>query len=215
MLIMAYIFLDESGDLGFDSEKRGASQYFVVTLLCCDDKRPIEKAVKSVHTSLTRTCQRRGGVLHCYREKPVTRNRLLSKLSNKEMKVMAIYLNKKKVYTKLQDQKDVLYNFVTNILLDRIFTKKLVPLDDQITLVASRKETSRFLNLNFKNFLANQVKLKHKLNFNVEIKTPHEEKALQAVDFLSWSIFRKYEYQDESYYGIFKHQIIEENILFK
>ena len=36
---------------------------------------------------------------------------------------MSIYLNKKKVFTKLHDEKHVLYNYVTNILIDRVYTK--------------------------------------------------------------------------------------------
>lgn len=56
--------------------------------------------------------------------------------------------------------------------------------------------------------------MKHALRLHIEIKTPHEEKALQAVDFVSWAIFRKYEYGDESYYQTIKGKITEENPLF-
>jgi hypothetical protein len=37
---------------------------------------------------------------------------------------------------------------------------------------------------------------------DIKIKTPFEEKSLQAVDFVSWAIFRKYEYRDDNYYKI-------------
>ena len=63
---------------------------------------------------------------------------------------MTIYLNKLKVYTRLQDEKQILYNYVTNILLDRIITKKLVDKTKRIHLIASRRETNKFLNENFK-----------------------------------------------------------------
>jgi undecaprenyl pyrophosphate synthase len=211
---MAYIFLDESGDLGFDRKKR-SSKYFIITFLFCNEKRPIEKIVKLAHSSLKKIHKQKSGVLHCYHEKPITRTRLLTKLAQKDIKIMTVYVNKNKVYTRLHKEKDVLYNFVTNILLDRICTKKLIPKNENIELIASRKETNKFLNTNFRNYLSAQVKSNHKLDINIEIKTPHEEKALQAVDFLSWSIFRKYEQDDESYYEIFKSKIYEENILFK
>lgn len=212
---MAYIFLDESGDLGFDKTKKRSSKYFVITFLFSNEKRPIEKVVKITHSNLKKQHKQRSGTLHCYHEKPITRHRMLSKLAEKDLKIMTVYLNKEKVYTRLHKEKDVLYNFVTNILLDRICTKKLIPKNEKICLIASRKETNKFLNENFKNYLIDQVKNNHKLDIQVEIKTPHEEKALQAVDFLSWSIFRKYEYDDESYYDIFKAKIFEENILFR
>ena len=43
-----------------------------------------------------------------------------------DISVMVIRLNKKKVYTRLQDEKAVLYNYITNTLLDRIITKNLL-----------------------------------------------------------------------------------------
>ena len=211
---MSYIFLDESGDLGFDFSKKRTSKYFIITCLFTSRKRPIEKAVSKTHAELKKKHKKKGGVLHCFQEKPITKQRLLKRLSNKDCLIMAIYLNKNKVYTKLQNEKEVLYNYVTNILLDRICVKKLIDKDKPIILIASRKETNKFLNLNFKNYLSQSVKYNHKINLSVKIKTPFEEKALQAVDFASWAIFRKYEYGDDVYYNFIKQKIAEENPLF-
>jgi hypothetical protein len=38
---MAYIFLDESGDLGFNFKKKKTSKIFVVTCLFTENKKPI------------------------------------------------------------------------------------------------------------------------------------------------------------------------------
>ncbi|MCK4635926.1 MAG: DUF3800 domain-containing protein [Candidatus Moranbacteria bacterium] len=43
---MAYIFLDESGDLGFDFSKQKTSKFFIVTCIFTNNKRPIEKIIK-------------------------------------------------------------------------------------------------------------------------------------------------------------------------
>ena len=211
---MAYILLHESGNLGFDFNKKGTTNYFLVTFLFCENKRPIEKCVRKIHTTLKKKYKRQGKILHAYTEKPVTRQRLLKCISEKDCFVLAIYLNKRKVYTKLQEEKTVLYNYVTNILLDRIFTKELVPLNQDIVLIASKRETNVFLNENFKDYLKSQALDVHKVKLHIEIKTPFEDKALQAVDFISWAIFRKYEYRDEFYYNIVKNKIAEENPLF-
>lgn len=212
---MAHIFLDESGDLGFDFKKKGTSKFFVVTLLFLSDgTSAIEKAVKKTHAELVKKRKRRVGVLHAVNEKPITRQRLLKRIAEKDCAIMTIYLNKKKVFTRLQDEKQVVYNYVTNILLDRIFTKKIVPPNKPIELIASRRETNKFLNENFKDYLTKQVRDNHKGNIKISIKTPGEEKGLQAVDFLSWSLFRKYEKGDDSYYNLFKSKIIEESPLF-
>ena len=211
---MSYIFLDESGDLGFNFQKKKTSKVFVITCLFVENKRSIEKIVRKTHSELKKKHKRRFGVLHAVKEKPITRQRLLKRLSEKDCAIMTIYLNKKRVYTKLQNEKQVLYNYVANILLDRIYTKKLLSSTKNILLVASRRETNKFLNQNFKNYLNDQMVNRYKVNVEVVIKTPHEEKSLQAVDFASWAIFRKYEYGDDSYYNLIKNKIVEENPLF-
>lgn len=152
--------------------------------------------------------------MHAVKEKPIIRQRLLKRLVESGCFIMTIYLNKKRVYTRLQEEKTVLYNYVANILLDRIYMKKIIPIDRTIELVASRRETNKFLNENFKNYINNQVRNRHKVSVSVKIKSPAEEKSLQAVDFVSWAIFRKYEYGDDSYYNIIKNGIVEENPLF-
>lgn len=211
---MAYLFLDESGDLGFDFRKKKTSKVFVVTCLFIENKRPIEKIVKRTHSELSKKYKRRFGVLHCVKEKPVTRQRLLKRLAEKDCFIMSIYLDKRKVYTRLRDEKPVLYNYVTNILLDRIYSRKIIKPTGKIYLVASKRETNKFLNQNFKSYLNQQIENRHRADIEIMIKSPHEEKSLQAVDFVSWSIFRKYEHQDESYYNLIKSKIIEENPLF-
>lgn len=211
---MAYLFLDESGDLGFDFRKKKTSKVFVITCLFTGNKRPIEKIVKKTRSELRKKYKRRLGVLHCVKEKPITRQRLLRRLAEQECFIMSIYLNKKRVYTKLQNEKPILYNYVTNILLDRIYSRKIIKTNGKIHLIASKRETNKFLNQNFQNYLNQQVKNRHKARVEILIRSPHEEKALQAVDFVSWAIFRKYEYLDESYYNLIKSKIIEENPLF-
>ena len=124
---------------------------------------------------------------------------------------MVVYLDKQRVLAKLQDEKVILYNYIANILLDRVYTKRFISPDGPIELIASRRETNRFLNENFKDYLRNTFRYKHKGITRISIKTPEEEKGLQVVDFVSWAIFRKYEKGDKSYYDIIHEQIIEEN----
>lgn len=211
---MSYIFLDESGDLGFDFSKKKTTKYFVITFLFTKKKRPIEKIIRNIHGGLRKKFKMREGILHAYREELITCTRFCRKIIKKNCKVMAIYLKKKKVYTKLQNENNILYNYVVNILLDRIISKRLIDQEKKITLIASRRKTNKFFNLNFANYLQNRIQRDHRLLITVEIKTPFQEKGLQAVDFLSWIIFRKYEYGDDSYYNIIKQLIIEENSLF-
>lgn len=210
---MAYVVVDESGDLGFDSKKKGTSQFFVITLIFTTDIKPLRKIVKKVHRDLWHTNKKLRGTLHASEERPLTRRKLLKQLTEAEATIMAVVLNKKKVYTKLQSEKPVLYNYVTNILIDRLMNKKFFPKEKSATIIAAKRETNRFLNENFKTYVRSQVKKKHSIDIDVVIKTPSEEKALQVVDFASWAIFRKLEHADSEYAKIIA-KITEESPLF-
>jgi len=212
---MSYIFLDESGDLGFNLEKKGTSRYFLVTFVFSETRAPLENILKRIFQGFSKSeIKRHAGSLHAYKEHPKTRLKALKLLSEKNVSILVIYLDKKNVYTMLQEEKHVLYNYVANILLGRIFTKKLIPTDKPIHLIASRRETNLFLNENFVNYLKEQTKTNHALDLAVSIKTPEEEKSLQLADMASWSIFRKYEHGDETYYNVIKQKIVEEDPLF-
>ncbi len=213
---MAYIFMDESGDLGFNFKKKKTSQYFIVTFIFTRDKRSLEKIVKKIFKSFTKNeIKNHDGVLHAYKESPKTRQKLLNMFhEKKDADIITIYLNKKKVYTKLHDEKHVLYNYVTNILLDRVCTKKIIPIDKKITVIASRRETNKYLNNNFSSYIKDRAKNNHKLDIEIVILSPSQEKSLQIADMISWAIFRKYEHGDETYYNLIKHEIVEENPLF-
>jgi hypothetical protein len=211
---MSYIFLDESGDLGFDFSKTKTTKYFMVTLLFSDKKRPIERIIRDIHRGLRKKYKMRDGMIHARKEEPATCARICKRMAENDCRVMTIYLNKKRVYTKLQNEKAILYNYIVNILLDRILTRGLIDKNGPIILVASRRETNKFLNLNFVNYLKQRTLSNHKLDIGIKIKTPFEEKGLQAADVLSWAIFRKYEYGDDSYYNVIRKIIAEESPLF-
>lgn len=93
--MVCYLLMDESGDLGFDFTKKATSQYFLITFLFSDNKRTVEKCVKKTHVLLSKK-HKKVGVLHASHNSPETRKRLLKMLSEKDIKVMTIYLDKKR-----------------------------------------------------------------------------------------------------------------------
>ena len=208
---MTHIFIDESGDLGFSKK---SSRWFILTIVLTSNHRRIEKCVKKVHRGLKKK-YKKVRELHAYHADSVTKKRVLHFLSDADdLKVFCIVLNKKKVYVDLRKQKNYLYNYTTNILLDRLHNKKVLKSNSKIEIVIDQRETNKFLKSNFENYLKNNLAKKGNSNFDIKIKPSHAEKCLQAVDFISWAIFRKYERGDYEYYEIIKEKIIEENLLY-
>ena len=208
---MLTIFLDESGDLGFDLSKQGTSRFFVMTFLCCESKRRIEKIVSETHAELKNRYKKQGGVLHACYERPVTRQRLLGRLGMMDCLILTVYLDKTLVSFGKELSKAQLYSSIASSLLDDLLSRE--PLGDVlklVTLIASRRETNAFLNEGFKNYLISEAWKKHRLEIRVEIRTTFEEKALQAVDFVSWAIFHKLEYGEDLYYRLIQPRIVSE-----
>lgn len=126
---------------------------------------------------------------------------------------MALILNKEKVYTRLQNEKHILYNWVVNFLINVLISKNILPKDEKIFFVASRRETNKNLNENFVSYLKSQNE--NKLDIEFIIKTPYQEKGLQVVDVLSYAIYQKYENRNSDFYNIIKRLIIGEKYLFE
>lgn len=204
-----YIFLDESGDLGFSKK---SSKWFILTIVLTNNHRKIEKCIKKIHKGL-RKKYKKVGELHAYHSHEITKKRLLKLLSELEgLQIFCIVIKKEDVYIDFQNQKSYLYNYAANILLQRIHNKKLFN-DEKILIYIDQRETNRFLKKNFEDYLSKSL-LKWNKKFEIKIKPSHTEKCLQAVDFISWSIFRKYEFEDNKYYEIIKSKIKEEKLLF-
>lgn len=195
--------------------RKKTSNHFIVTFLITNNKRSVEKVVQKIFSGFgKKEIKTHRGVLHCYKEKPSVRKKLLELLKGKEIVIIAVILNKKKVYTRLHNEKHLLYNYVTNILLDRLFSNDLIEVELPIHLVASQRETNKLINEKFESYLKRKVKSTHDLEINVEIVKPTSEKSLQVVDFVSWAIFQKYEHKYPSYHQIIQEKIAEENFLF-
>src|SRR3989338_8207386 len=111
-LVGMYIFLDESGDLGFGKR---SSKWFLFTLVVVDDPRKLERVIKKTRKSLKKKYKRTMSELHAYHCDDITRIRVLTKLAEQDISVVTTVLNKSKVYVDLQNQKNYLYNFTANI----------------------------------------------------------------------------------------------------
>lgn len=209
---MSFLFMDESGDLGFNLNKRGTSKFFVVTLLYTRDKKPIEKTISKIYKTLSIRPRKGENTLHSFKESSAVRLLLLKSLSLKEFSIFIICIDKRNMRSMRQKEKSDLYNFLADMLIDTVIVKRLLN-EKSTELIASRREKNRFLNDRFKQYMQNESGSRHGISIKVMIKYPREEKCLQAVDFISWSIFRKYEHGDASYYDLIKDKIKEEHNL--
>mgnify|MGYP001616373741 CR=1 FL=1 len=99
----------------------------------------------------------------------------------------------------MQKNKKFLYSYLANALLEYCFNETLFGCHELINIVIDKKDTNKSISTEFKNYLKNNFSQKISGEMRFEIKPSYTNKCLQAVDFASWAIFRKYEQNDLEY----------------
>jgi hypothetical protein len=199
-----HIFLDEAGDLGF-SEK--SQQYFVIAILITKDKKPIENCIKRIRQRRLPKKYKKIPELKFRNSNDIIRKSVLKCLSKKDVEISYILLNKRRVYSYLQDKKNIVYNYITSFLLQKVLSEesdKIVFVVDRLYTKKNREEFNSYINYKI------QRELRRAIKISIEHKNSEEERCLQAVDFVAGAIYRKYVFGDESYYSIIRDKIQEE-----
>ena len=201
---MPYIFIDESGDLGFNFRKKGTSRYFIVAAIKVgeNERRSLEKAVRKTFSSAQSKYHVKG-TLHATEEREDTRRKLFNLLKTVKCEILYTVLDKTKLPKDRIKMVDI-YRHMVEILIEKALrsdTDSKYPL----VCVLSRREASRSKNTSLKHSLESIAQTSIQ-KVCIEIKKPAEEKGLQAADFVSWALFAKLN-GDDSYSNLVENKI--------
>ncbi|MFA6022735.1 MAG: DUF3800 domain-containing protein [Candidatus Pacearchaeota archaeon] len=208
---MKYIFLDESGELGFKSSY--SSKYFIITLLSCDEGEiySLRRIIKKVRQKIIKKKIKKYPEIKGNNSSDKIRKEVLERFVKTNSEVFAIILDKSKVYEYLKGKKDKLYNYISNLILTECSLE-----DNSICLVVDKSKTNRSLREDFDNYIRRNLNEK---NQSCKLLIKHEnsqsEGCLQVLDFISWSIFRNYEYKDPRFMNIIKDKIVTKKEIFE
>ncbi|MBN3037200.1 MAG: DUF3800 domain-containing protein [Candidatus Diapherotrites archaeon] len=203
---MLHIFLDESGDTGF--KKSGSSKFFVITILLTRDELGIKRAVKRVRQRKLKKKMKQLPEIKANNSSDTTRRRFLTDLAGLDIDVLSIILSKDTVYEYLRSKQTKLYHYLANLILNECSLT-----GEEVHLIVDKRERKRLVRDDFDDYIKrnnNQCKTITVSHFGSK-----NSAGLQAVDFLSWAVFRKYESSDGSYYSLIKDKIITEKKLFE
>ncbi|MDR4496462.1 MAG: DUF3800 domain-containing protein [Candidatus Scalindua sp.] len=208
-----FIYLDESGDLGFNFKKRKTTKKFVITLLICNSDTARKEFDKAVRRTLKNKLNRRKKNSRFITELKGTATTLLVKkyffrnIKTNRWAVYSLILNKNRVETHLRSKigKKKLYNFLARVLIEKLNLSKVQINVELIVDRCKNKEEVR----DFNQYLINQLEALLPLNTDLNILhlTSQESTGLQAVDLFSWGIFRKYENNDSEWYNVYRQKV--------
>ncbi len=202
-----YIYLDESGDLGFDEYQ--SSKYIVISLLTVKDKKKIERRMRKIKRSALRKKYRKHAEFK--KERQEVARPILRHLIKEEFELYTVIVNKSKVKQSLRESKEILYNYIVSIIL----LSCPFEFGEQVELIIDKRSSKRLILQNFEGYLQDKIKA---LNKNISLTITHAEShsfpGIQAVDFMAWAILRKYEREDFEFYNLLKEKIVTEKQLF-
>lgn len=181
---MKHVYIDESGDLG---RSVGSSRYIVVTALATNDPRRIDKIVRKVWT--TKQHKKDAGELHAIYANVSTRFKLLSLLDEENIIISYTVIDKVEITEDLHEQ--------YYVALARLVKKY----KGSHVCIIDKRDTNKKRNLILKSLKLDD------LFKDVDFADSRTVRQLQAVDFASWSIFKRLEDGDETYENMIMRRI--------
>jgi hypothetical protein len=205
---MWYLYLDESGDLGFDFVNKKPSKFFTITILALSSQSANRQLIKTVELTLRRKLNGPNNRKRIVRELKATGTTLdVKKYFFKKAKgirfgIYSITLNKKKVYERLTREKSRVYNYVARKVLDQIPFEKNSR--DRVELILDRCMGKPEIE-EFNSYIRRQLEGRLPPNIPLDIyhRLSHEHEGLQAADLFCWGIFQKYERNNTDWYDVF------------
>jgi hypothetical protein len=202
---MLYLYLDESGDMGFDFFAKKPSKYFTVTVMLVQGMENRKKIAKAVRRTLHYKLAKQQIELKGSKQSIEVKRYFYKHIESVPFELYALTLNKRRVYDYLSQKKDRVYNFITRKVLDVIpFTNA----STRVSLVIDRSKSKKEIR-EFNDYLIRHLsgRIEPKIPLDIDHHLSHEDLPLQAVDLFSWGIFRKYEKDDREWFNVFKDQI--------
>lgn len=209
---MWYLYLDESGDLGFDFVNKKPSKFFTVTILalsCHDANRQLIKAAKITLRRKLNNSKHQKRIVQELKGTGTTaeiKKYFYEKVKGTKFGVYSITLNKKKVFERLTKEKSRVYNYIARRVLDQIPFEKNS--GDRVELILDKSMAKPEIE-EFNSYIRRNLegRLSPKIPLDIYHWLSHENFGLQAADLFCWGVFQKYERQSEIWREVFAEKI--------
>ena len=207
-----HIFIDESGDLGFDFQKLGTSKKFTIAILICDSdgtQRAIKKAVsQTLRRKISQKIGKSKGELKGSKTALSIKKYFLSLMPDSGWHLYAITVNKRNVSPHLQTKtgRNKLYNFITRELL-KSFTPPTELSHVNIIIDESKSKADR---KDFNSYIKTHIENTFPLNTQTYITHENSQNntCLQAIDLFSYGVWKKESVGDDEWFQLFEKKLV-------
>jgi hypothetical protein len=209
-----YLYLDESGDLGFDVVNRKGSKFFVISILAVSGKEQRDKIAAAVKRTLKnklnnrKNKRRRVSELKGADTSFEVKQYFYNRIKDIDFKVYSLIIDKyslAKTFFSSNFTKERLYNNASATLMEHIDFSLV---GSSVNLVVDKCKNKKQI-VEFNDSIRRLIEAK--MNINVVLDIDHlsseAEKCLGAADLFCYGMSRKYELHDSKWYEMFKDKI--------
>mgnify|MGYP000998562390 CR=1 FL=1 len=217
---MYYLFIDESGELGTNS---GSSEFFLIAALSTENPKALEKRIwkekaKLINAGWPKDIEIKGTSLWSSPYNP----KIPKEISQRREEIMcemisSICAGPNKVHYSIAKKKHlsphimkaeygIAYNWLCGTLLCRAYPRYF---PGPLEIVVDQRSKETHTKTKFDGYLETRLvgDCEHQLSLSIAHKESHDVPGLQAVDFLSWGLFRKYEKGQPKFADLIKNNI--------
>ncbi|MCI8800175.1 MAG: DUF3800 domain-containing protein [Lachnospiraceae bacterium] len=202
-----YLIFDESGNLG------SSGRYFVIACIDTNNYKSLHNIMHK-KLGLAKKIFPPLSLLHSNEIKakdayPCIKYHILECIAKKDLSISYIVADLNHVNPSLLKDKNILYNYLMKLLIERLFTEKdngfviNIICDKHTTKVASGNSFSDYIKL----FLLYERELNVQLNIKDMDSNDKNAYIVQAADYIANALYGYYEYGDGIYYNCFKHKL--------
>ncbi len=200
-----HIFIDESGDLGFDFNKGGKpSDFFLVGAIKISDGKYLNRVIKRHRKRLKKRKEEKREVKFSNTSLE-NRKRILDDIKKLDIEIFLVYVNKRNAYNYIKDDPVRMYSFLLKILAEKCFAQ---PIIEDVKIVFDRsfsRVQQEALELYLKTQNESLVKTRH--NITMLHLQSQESIGLLCVDFVCGAAMHKISGRSDIYFDIIKDRV--------
>lgn len=202
-----YLIFDESGNLG------SSGRYFVIACIDTDNCKALHNIMHK-KLGVAKKMFRELSALHSNEIKakdayPCVKYHILESIAKKDLCISYIVSDLKYVKPSLLKDKNILYNYLMKLLIERLVSSKdnattiNIICDKHTTKVSSGNSFSDYIKL----FLLYEKEYDVCLNIKYMDSDAKNAYIVQAADYIANALYGYYEYGDSMYLERFKHKV--------
>ena len=205
-----FIYLDESGDLGFN---KGSSKHFVISFLAMNQKTNLLLKRKIIKVKRKYDIPK-GIEIKGNKSSHRLRMDILKEICSLPINIYSITTKKQGINETLRKDTNIFYNYMVNLIVVPYLGKTKA---NKICLIADKRISKVSKGMRFGDYLKYKIfyeKNLYHLQLNIEYLDSITSYGLQAVDFVANSIFRNYEQGNKKYIEALEGNIVQNKRLY-